>query len=111
MYQSQLAKANSLYHVRSKNNNNSKKKQTPTAPSRPNPTAIYSLRSSTTLVNDQGQYLALEPKVYPEPDDNMGLMWTKGWGGKHAGGGVIVDKNGVRRAPFRFSLGKLNCFR
>ncbi|KAL1302039.1 hypothetical protein AAFC00_002486 [Neodothiora populina] len=41
----------------------------------------------------------------------MGLMWTKGWGGKHAGGGVIVDKNGVRRAPFRFSLGKLNCFR
>lgn len=73
-------------------------------------------------------------------------MWTKGWGGKHAGknihsfsmvrslvqilflcpplllptpkltinligGGVIVDKNGAHRAPFRFSLGKLNCFR
>lgn len=61
----------------------------------------------------------------------MGLMWTKHWGGKHAGkhtltqphrthsitnhhltgGGVIVDKHGVRRAPFRFSLGRLNCFR
>ena len=24
---------------------------------------------------------------------------------------VIADKNGVRRAPWRFSLGKLNCFR
>lgn len=27
------------------------------------------------------------------------------------GGGVIVDKHGPRRAPFRFSFGKLNCFR
>ncbi|KAL2032298.1 hypothetical protein VTO58DRAFT_105470 [Aureobasidium pullulans] len=41
----------------------------------------------------------------------MPFMWTKGWGGKHAGGGVIVDKHGPRRAPFRFSFGKLNCFR
>jgi len=61
----------------------------------------------------------------------MPFMWTKGWGGKHAGkldsfsyhlpsirltlsclgGGVIVDKHGPRRAPFRFSLGRFNCFR
>merc|ERR1712070_339499 len=31
----------------------------------------------------------------------MGLMWTKGFGGKHAGGGVVIDKHGARRAPFR----------
>jgi hypothetical protein len=61
----------------------------------------------------------------------MPFMWTKGFGGKHAGkldllldcspsirltlhvlgGGVIVDKHGPRRAPFRFSLGRFNCFR
>jgi hypothetical protein len=33
------------------------------------------------------------------------------WGGKHAGGGIRVDKHGVHRNPFRFSLGRLNCFR
>lgn len=58
----------------------------------------------------------------------MGLMWTKHWGGRHAGlyftlqismierwqlsgGGVVVDKHGARRAPFRFSLGRFSCFR
>jgi len=61
----------------------------------------------------------------------MGLMWTKGFGGRHAGklttfpillvhagfslmilgGGVVVDKHGARRAPFRFSLGRFSCFR
>ncbi|KAK6000418.1 hypothetical protein QM012_003664 [Aureobasidium pullulans] len=41
----------------------------------------------------------------------MPFMWTKGWGNKHAGGGVVVDKHGPHRAPFRFSLGKFNCFR
>ncbi|KAF2257632.1 hypothetical protein CC78DRAFT_588232 [Lojkania enalia] len=33
----------------------------------------------------------------------MGLMWTKHWGGRHGGGGVVVDKHGVRRAPFRLT--------
>merc|ERR1711964_21710 len=41
----------------------------------------------------------------------MGLMWTKGFGGKHAGGGVVIDKHGARRAPFRFSFKGLNCFK
>jgi len=41
----------------------------------------------------------------------MPFFYTKGFGGKHVGGGVIVDKNGPRRAPWRFSLGKFNCFR
>ncbi|KAF4552612.1 Hypothetical protein D9617_9g024010 [Elsinoe fawcettii] len=41
----------------------------------------------------------------------MGLMWTKHWGGRHGGGGVVVDKHGVRRAPFRISLGRFSCFR
>ncbi|KAF2197282.1 hypothetical protein GQ43DRAFT_215502 [Delitschia confertaspora ATCC 74209] len=41
----------------------------------------------------------------------MGLMWTKQFGGRRAGGGVVVDKHGVRRAPFRFSLGRFSCFR
>jgi hypothetical protein len=27
------------------------------------------------------------------------------------GGGVIVDKHGARRAPFRFSFKGLNCFK
>ncbi|KAB2581184.1 hypothetical protein DIS24_g700 [Lasiodiplodia hormozganensis] len=25
----------------------------------------------------------------------MGLMWTKHWGGRHGGGGIIVDKHGL----------------
>ncbi|KAH7552273.1 hypothetical protein BM1_09135 [Bipolaris maydis] len=59
----------------------------------------------------------------------MGLMWHKGFGGKRAGkmdptlqtwqaaanrftgGGIIVDKHGVRRAPFRISCGRFSCFR
>lgn len=41
----------------------------------------------------------------------MGFFYTKGFGGKHFGGGIVVDKHGARRAPFRFSLGRLNCFR
>lgn len=60
---------------------------------------------------------------------NMGLMWHKGFGGRRAGkmdptlqsrqaaanisigGGVVVDKHGVRRAPFRISCGGFSCFR
>ncbi|PSK60492.1 hypothetical protein B9Z65_642 [Elsinoe australis] len=41
----------------------------------------------------------------------MGLMWTKNWGGRHGGGGVVVDRHGARRQPFRFSLGRFSCFR
>ena len=28
-----------------------------------------------------------------------------------SGGGIIVDKHGARRAPFRFSIGRFSCFR
>ncbi|KAK7181349.1 hypothetical protein PSPO01_12643 [Paraphaeosphaeria sporulosa] len=41
----------------------------------------------------------------------MPLMWTKHFGGRHGGGGVIVDKHGARRAPFRISCGRFSCFR
>ncbi|KAF0638888.1 hypothetical protein FPSE5266_20239 [Fusarium pseudograminearum] len=41
----------------------------------------------------------------------MGLFWSKGVGGRHFGTSVHVDKNGVRRGPWRFSLGKFSCFR
>ena len=41
----------------------------------------------------------------------MPLLWTKNWGTKHVGGGVTVDKHGIRKNPFRFSFGGLNCFR
>ena len=41
----------------------------------------------------------------------MPFFYSKNWGGKHFGGGVIADKNGVRRAPWRFRIGKFNCFR
>jgi hypothetical protein len=27
------------------------------------------------------------------------------------GGGVVIDKHGARRAPFRFSFKGLNCFK
>ncbi|CAF3511794.1 unnamed protein product [Fusarium graminearum] len=43
--------------------------------------------------------------------NNMGLFWSKGVGGRHFGTSVHVDKNGVRRGPWRFSLGKFSCFR
>ncbi|KAK4624535.1 hypothetical protein CLAFUW4_06218 [Fulvia fulva] len=41
----------------------------------------------------------------------MPFLWTKNFGGKHAGGGVTVDRHGVRRNPFRFRCCGLNCFR
>ncbi|RMJ16141.1 hypothetical protein CDV36_004183 [Fusarium kuroshium] len=41
----------------------------------------------------------------------MGLFWSKGIGGRHFGTSIHVDKNGVRRGPWRFSLGKFSCFR
>ncbi|OAL46348.1 hypothetical protein IQ07DRAFT_590512 [Pyrenochaeta sp. DS3sAY3a] len=61
----------------------------------------------------------------------MGLMWTKMFGGRHAGklippeqcsydcskltlnlgGGVVADRHGVRRAPMRISCGRFSCFR
>ncbi|KAJ4518125.1 hypothetical protein HRR83_003420 [Exophiala dermatitidis] len=41
----------------------------------------------------------------------MPLLYTKNWGGKHVGGGVNVSRHGVRRNPFRISLGRFSCFR
>ena len=41
----------------------------------------------------------------------MPFFYSKRFGGKHVSGGVVVDKHGARRAPWRFSLGGLNCFR
>ena len=45
------------------------------------------------------------------PQQAMPFFYSKNWGGKHFGGGVIVDKHGARRAPWRFRIGKFNCFR
>jgi len=42
---------------------------------------------------------------------NMPFLYTKNWGGRRAGGGVTVDRHGVRRNPFRISFGRFNCFR
>ncbi|CBX96679.1 hypothetical protein LEMA_P109440.1 [Plenodomus lingam JN3] len=41
----------------------------------------------------------------------MGLMWHKGFGGRHAGGGIVADKHGIRRAPIRLSCFGFSCFR
>ncbi|KFH43929.1 hypothetical protein ACRE_053060 [Hapsidospora chrysogenum ATCC 11550] len=41
----------------------------------------------------------------------MGLFWGKGIGTRHFGTSVRVDRHGVRRGPWRFSLGKYSCFR
>nr|RBQ84912.1 hypothetical protein FVER53263_20961 [Fusarium verticillioides] len=46
-----------------------------------------------------------------QANNNMGLFWSKGVGGRHFGTSVHVDKHGVRRGPWRFSLGKFSCFR
>ncbi|KAI1059526.1 hypothetical protein LB506_008712 [Fusarium annulatum] len=42
---------------------------------------------------------------------SLQLQHTKGVGGRHFGTSVHVDKHGVRRGPWRFSLGKFSCFR
>ncbi|KAH6976087.1 hypothetical protein BKA56DRAFT_588943 [Ilyonectria sp. MPI-CAGE-AT-0026] len=53
------------------------------------------------------------PKVqHPNTTANiMGLFWGKGIGGKHFGTSVHVDRHGMRRGPWRFSMGKYSCFR
>jgi len=43
--------------------------------------------------------------------DDMPFLYTKNWGGRHAGGGITVDRHGARRNPFRISFGRFNCFR
>lgn len=40
----------------------------------------------------------------------MPLRWSKGVGGRHFGTSVHVGKNGVKRGPWRFSLGGWSCF-
>jgi len=41
----------------------------------------------------------------------MPFFYSKSVGGKHLGTGVTVDKHGARRQPWRFSIGRFNCFR
>ncbi|ROV90709.1 hypothetical protein VSDG_08278 [Cytospora chrysosperma] len=54
---------------------------------------------------------------FPKPDETAGkhtkmpLFWSKGFGGRHFGTNVTVDRHGVRRGPWRVTLGKFNCFR
>ncbi|RSL47143.1 hypothetical protein CEP54_013533 [Fusarium duplospermum] len=65
---------------------------------------------------DLSTYQDLPTKHFTVPHNNnkqhtMGLFWSKGIGGRHFGTSIHVDKNGVRRGPWRFSLGKFSCFR
>ena len=41
----------------------------------------------------------------------MPFFYSKGVGGRHVGTNVTVDRHGARRGPWRFSLGRFNCFR
>ncbi|KAJ4150056.1 hypothetical protein LMH87_010823 [Akanthomyces muscarius] len=41
----------------------------------------------------------------------MGLGFSRHFGGKHFGSSIWVDKNGVRRGPFRFSFCGWSCFK
>ncbi|KAI1631255.1 hypothetical protein F4809DRAFT_646597 [Biscogniauxia mediterranea] len=41
----------------------------------------------------------------------MPFFYSKHFGGKHFGTSVHASRHGVHRGPWRFSLGKFNCFR
>lgn len=41
----------------------------------------------------------------------MPFFYSKGFGGRHFGTNVTVDRHGARRGPWRFSFGRFNCFR
>ena len=41
----------------------------------------------------------------------MPFYWSKGFGGRRAGGTITADRHGVRRPVFRFRICGLNCFR
>ncbi|ROW07237.1 hypothetical protein VMCG_03755 [Cytospora schulzeri] len=43
--------------------------------------------------------------------EKMPFFWSKGFGGRHFGTNVTADRHGVRRGPWRLTLGKFNCFR
>ncbi len=50
---------------------------------------------------------------YRQPADTsqMPLFWSKGFGGRRAGGNITADRHGVHRPVFRFRCCGLNCFR
>ena len=60
-------------------------------------------------------YISTRPSLLHVPHRDrihiMPFFYSKGFGGRHFGGGVIADRHGVRRAPWRFSLGGFSCFR
>lgn len=41
----------------------------------------------------------------------MGLFYHKGVGTRHFGTSVNVNRHGVKRGPWRFSLGRFSCFK
>ncbi len=41
----------------------------------------------------------------------MPFYYSKGVGGKHFGTNVTASRHGVQRGPWRFSLGRFNCFK
>jgi hypothetical protein len=44
-------------------------------------------------------------------NEKMGFFYSKGFGGRRAGGTITADRHGVRRPVFRFRCCGLNCFR
>jgi len=49
---------------------------------------------------------------YRQPADiyQMPLFWSKGFGGRRAGGNITADRHGIHRPVFRFRCCGLNCF-
>ncbi|KAH0441456.1 hypothetical protein CcaCcLH18_02019 [Colletotrichum camelliae] len=42
---------------------------------------------------------------------NMPFFYSKPIGGKNFGTSVHADRHGIRRGPWRFRIGRFNCFR
>ncbi|EJT71139.1 hypothetical protein GGTG_10399 [Gaeumannomyces tritici R3-111a-1] len=47
----------------------------------------------------------------PLTASEMPFFYSKAFGGRHFGTSVHADRHGVRRGPWRFSLGRFNCFK
>ncbi|KAI1338059.1 hypothetical protein F5Y15DRAFT_141797, partial [Xylariaceae sp. FL0016] len=55
-------------------------------------------------------YLDTEPQSSPTRS-KMPFFYSKHFGNRHVGTSVHASRHGVHKGPWRFSLGKFNCFK
>ncbi|KAG6353637.1 hypothetical protein INS49_005345 [Diaporthe citri] len=79
-----------------------------------NPTSTYFNGTCDTLKTSRHHHPDHQPDTRRHLHRNktkMPFFYSKGFGGKHFGTNVTADRHGVRRGPWRFSLGRFNCFK